>query len=94
LESKKRKVERDAILANFQFCLDGESEETYAGITMNVSSAGFGFLTETGVKPGQSMMIMEHTIPDLKGRSAKVIWTRRGRRYVEAGAEFTPGSAV
>jgi hypothetical protein len=88
MEKKERKDTRRGILANFQFYIDEKSKEIFEGITLNVSSGGFGFLTETRVKEGQTITITRHTLPDFRGQKAKVIWVKKGPRYVEAGSKI------
>ncbi len=88
MEKKERKDTRRKILAHFQFYIDQKSKELFEGITLNISSDGFGFLTETNVKEGQTITITKHPLPDFSGQKAKVIWVRKGSRYVEAGSKI------
>ena len=88
METKERKDARREILANFQFYIDERSRELFEGITTNVSSDGFSFLTKTMVEEGQTITITWHALPDFSGQKAKVIWVRRGPRSVEAGSKI------
>jgi len=90
LKNKQRKSARQGKLANFQFYLDEEPGKTFEGITINVSPQGFNFLTRAAVDEGQVLAISKHTLPDYAGRKAKIIWVKKGPRYIEAGAEFNP----
>jgi len=89
VEKKKRNNARRGILAKFQFCIGMKSRETFEGITLDMSSEGFGFLTGAIVKEGQTITIKKHTVPDLKGKKAKVIWVKKGSQYIEAGAKIS-----
>ena len=84
----ERKDARRGILANFQFRIDGNSEEVFNGMTTDVSSEGFGFLTETIVSEGQAITITKHALENFAGRRAKIIWVNKKARCVEAGAQF------
>jgi len=88
LEKKERKATRRGILANFQFYIDEKPKELFEGITINVSSDGFGLLTDTIMKEGQTITITRHQLSDLRGQKAKVIWVKKGPRYVEAGLKI------
>lgn len=85
---EKRKVSRNSVLANFQFCIDDKSKEIFEGITIDISPRGFGFLTEAVVKEGQNITIKKHAFPDYKDRKATVKWAKKGSRYISAGAQF------
>jgi len=89
VETKKRRSARHEILANFQFYIDERSKEIFAGITLNVSPEGFGFLTETSVQQGQIITITKHALPDLSGQKAKILWVKKGSHYLEAGSEVS-----
>jgi PilZ domain len=92
LGKKERKADRDGILANFQFYIDDRSKEILEGMTINISPHGFGFFTGIGVKEGQTITIIKltrkSTMSDFANQKAKVIWVKKGSRYVEAGAKF------
>jgi hypothetical protein len=89
---EKRRVARNGVLAKFQFFINDKSTEIFEGITINISSEGFSFLTETVVKEGQTLTITKHSVPDYTDRKARVIWLRKGAHYVTAGAKFESGS--
>jgi hypothetical protein len=86
-EEERRIVARDGIIANFRF-FNGISEEIFEGITIDISSRGFGFLTQAGIKEGQTLTITEHMMPDVSGRKAFIKWLKKGPRYFEAGARY------
>jgi hypothetical protein len=88
METKERKDTGREILAKFQFYIDETSKELFEGITLNISSDGFGFLTRTMVKEGQTITITRHALPDFIGQKAKAIWVKRGSRSVEAGSKI------
>ena len=87
MEKKERKSARNKSLAKFQFYIGENKRELFEGIIINISPHGFGFLTETIVKEGQTITITKHTPPDFTGKKAYVIWVKKGPRYVEAGAK-------
>lgn len=88
----ERKDARRGILANFQFRIDGNSEEVFNGMTTDVSSEGFGFLTETIVTEGQTITITKHSLGNFSGRKARVIWVKKKTGCLEVGAELYPVS--
>jgi hypothetical protein len=88
LKKKERNVAREGILANFRFFIGDISDEICEGITTDISSHGFGFLTEAAIKEGQILTITEHSVHDFSGRKASVIWVKKGPRYFEAGAKL------
>ena len=69
-KKKERRVTRREVLANFQFYIDQKSKEIFEGVTLNVSADGFGFLTETILKKGQTITITNHPLPAFKGQKA------------------------
>jgi hypothetical protein len=60
---EKRRVARNGVLAKFQFFINDKSTEIFEGITINISSEGFSFLTETVVKEGQTPQQFRFSIP-------------------------------
>lgn len=84
-EEERRIVARYGILANFRFFI---SEEICEGITTNISSRSFSFLTQVAVKEGQTLTIKEHMIPDFSGRKASIVWVKEEPGYFEAGARY------
>lgn len=88
MEKEKRAALREGTLANFRFFLDELAEKLYEGITTNISSDGFGFLTEVAIKEGQMLTIAEHYLPDFVGLKMTVLWVKKRPRYFEAGAEL------
>ena len=88
MEKEERKDTRHDILANFQFYIDEKSNELFEGLTLSISSDGFGFITETVLKEGQTITITRHALPDFRGQKATVLWVKKGRRYVEAGSKI------
>lgn len=90
-KKERRIVARDGILANFQFFND-LSEEICEGITLNISSHGFSFLTQAVIEEGQTLTITRHMISDFSGRKAIIAWVKRDRRYFEAGARYISDS--
>lgn len=80
------------ILANFQFYVDENAENICEGITLNISEKGFSFLTDTEIRQGQTITVTKHALRGHSRAKAKVAWVMKGRRYVEAGANFCPGS--
>jgi PilZ domain len=90
-ERKERRSGRKGVLANFEFYVDGDSKEICEGITLNISDGGFGFLTEVEIREGQTITVTKHALSGLSCPKARVTWVKKGRRCIEAGAEFQPG---
>ena len=88
MKDKERKDPRSGILANFQFSINGNSGEVFNGMTTDVSSIGFGFLTETVVTEGQTITITQHSLGNFTGRKARVVWVKKKTGCLEAGAEL------
>jgi hypothetical protein len=91
-ERKERRPGRKGVLANFEFYVDGDPEEICQGITLNISSCGFGFLTEAKIREGQTITVTKHALSGLSCPKAKLTWVKKGPRCMEAGAEFQPGN--
>lgn len=88
MKQGERKDTRRGILANFQFSINGNAGEVFNGMTTDVSSDGFGFLTEVTVKEGQTLTVTKHALENLTGRRATVVWVKKKARCLEAGAQF------
>lgn len=94
LGKRVRRCSRRVTLANFKFYLDEEIQMTYDGLTLNVSELGFGFLTMTEIRQGQTITVTSNAMKDFPCRKAEIKWVKRSSRYVEAGAEFRPGDQL
>jgi CheY-like chemotaxis protein len=84
----RRNDVRHGIVSNFEFFLGDESEDICEGVTTNISKHGFGFLAEKAFTEGQVIVVTRHDVPDIAGRKARVLWTRKGSRHYQTGAKF------
>ncbi len=84
----RRKDLRHEIVANFQFVVGDKPDDVCEGITINISNNGFGFLTETGCKEGQDIMVTKHDVPRVAGQEATVMWVKKGPIHYNVGVKF------
>jgi PilZ domain len=87
LENRRKEV-RHGIAANFQFVCGDNSEDICYGVTLSISTSGFGFLTLSILKEGQDIVVTKHDVPNLAGRKARVVWVKKGPAHYSAGVEF------
>jgi hypothetical protein len=68
----KRKDTRYVLPSTIEFYVD-DPEETYQGITVDISISGFSLLTQIPIEEGQTIIITKHTLPFRCG-VAKAEW--------------------
>ncbi len=87
-EKDQVKAAGQAILANFQFYLDGDLQEIHNGITTEISNCGFGFFTTTKIRKGQTITVTKHSLRDYNCPKAKVTLVKKCPSCLEVTAEF------
>jgi CheY-like chemotaxis protein len=84
----RRRDVRRQVAATFRFVVGAMAENICMGVTTDMSKNGFGFLTDRALSRGQAILVTKHDLPDIEGRKALVIWTKRESGNHLAGVEF------
>jgi hypothetical protein len=82
-----RKAIRSKFPSRIEYYLDDDDSNVRSGMTVDVSTDGFSFWTETPIKPGQTVVLKNHTLPT-GYRKAEIRWSKEEINWYYAGAMF------
>lgn len=84
----RRSEVRHGIVTNFTFVIEDKPGHICHGITVDISTRGFRFLTDDACTEGQLITVIKHDLTSITEQKARIMWVRRDPAHYDVGVKL------